>query len=244
MKPTTIGIIGMGKMGQAIAAVLNTRPDIESKTFQRVSAENKHTLKSCDVVIEFTIPEAAPGVIRHCLELGIPVVSGTTGWHEYQLDAILTFCKQREGTFLYATNFSIGMNITFAINRKLAEVMSNFPQFHPALKEIHHIHKKDSPSGTAYTLMQDIFSDHPQFNGFILNGDVNNTPPDKLPVTAIREGEVKGFHQVTWNSGLEQITIAHEAFDRRIFAEGAVMAALWLHRQPRGIYTMRDIIRM
>jgi len=136
------------------------------------------------------------------------------------------------------------MNITFALNRRLAEVMSGLPQFHPSLKEIHHIHKKDSPSGTAYTLIEDILNYHPQYNGFELNGDTKNPSPGKLPVNAVREGEVKGFHQVSWNSGLEQITIAHEAFDRRIFAEGAVMAALWLYAQPTGIYTMKDIIRM
>ncbi len=244
MKRTTIGIVGMGKMGQAIASLLETRDDLSYKTFQRVSAENGEALKACDVVIEFTIPEAAPGVIRHCLELGIPVVSGTTGWHEYQLESILSFCKQRQGTFLYATNFSIGMNVTFALNRKLAEVMAGLPQFHPSLKEIHHIHKKDSPSGTAFTLIEDILSFHPQYNGIELNGDIQNPATGKLPVTAIREGEVKGFHQVAWNSGMEQITLAHEAFDRKIFAEGAVMAASWLHQQPRGIYTMKDIIRM
>ena len=132
MKRTTIGIVGMGKMGQAIASLLETRDDLSYRTFQRVSAENGEALKACDVVIEFTIPEAAPGVIRHCLELGIPVVSGTTGWHEYQLESILSFCKQRQGTFLYATNFSIGMNVTFALNRKLAEVMAGLPQFHPS----------------------------------------------------------------------------------------------------------------
>ena len=244
MNRTTIGIVGMGKMGQAIAHLLESRQDLNFKTFQRVSVENREALRACDVVIEFTIPEAAPGVIRHCLELGIPVVSGTTGWHEYQLESILSFCKQQHSTFLYATNFSIGMNITFALNRKLAEVMSGLPQFHPSVKEIHHIHKKDSPSGTAFTMIEDILAYHPQYNGIELNGDIHDPSAGKLPLTAIREGEVKGFHQVTWNSGMEQITLAHEAFDRRIFAEGAVMAASWLRQQPRGIYTMKDIIRI
>jgi 4-hydroxy-tetrahydrodipicolinate reductase len=195
-------------------------------------------------VIEFTTPDAAPGVIRQCLELGIPVVSGTTGWHEYHLDSILTLCRQLRSTFLYATNFSIGMNITFALNRKLAEVMCGLPTFKPSIKEIHHIHKKDSPSGTAFTLIEDIVSRCSRYNGYELNPGEHTVPDYKLPVTAIREGEVKGFHQVSWNSGLEQISIAHEAFDRRIFAEGAVMAALWLTRQPKGIYTMQDVLNI
>ena len=238
----TIGIIGMGRMGQTIAALLETRKDLIYHTFDRISASNQDKLKSCDAVIEFTTPEAAPGVIRHCIEHGIPVTSGTTGWHEYHLESILTFCKQSKGTFLYATNFSIGMNIVFALNRKLASVMDSFPAFKPSLKEIHHIHKKDSPSGTAYTLIEDILVRHHEYAGFVLNPEPGKTPNDRLPVTAIREGEVKGFHQVTWNSGAEQIVIAHEAFDRKIFAEGAVMSALWLTGQGQGIYTMQDII--
>ena len=240
----SIGMVGMGKMGQAISAVLDTRTDLKWFPFPRISTQNEAQLKACNVVIEFTTPDAAPGVIRHCLELGIPVVSGTTGWHEYHLDSILSFCKQQHGTFLYATNFSIGMNITFALNRKLAEVMAGLPQFKPSVKEIHHIHKKDSPSGTAYTLMEDILSRYPVYNGFVLNAGQQSLPADKLPITAIREGEVKGYHEVRWNSGLEQISIAHEAFDRRIFAEGAVMAAMWLTRQPKGIYTMQDVLKM
>lgn len=241
---TTVGIVGLGKMGQAIASILGNRKDLKSHSFHRISAENTEKLKTCDVVIEFTIAEAAPGVIRQCLDLGIPVVSGTTGWHEYNLDSILSHCKQKHGTFLYATNFSVGMNIVFALNRKLAEVMSDLPEFKPSIKEIHHIHKKDSPSGTAYTLIEDILTRLPHYNGFTHNQEEENLPADKIPVTSIREGEVKGFHQVAWSSGAEQVIIAHEALDRSIFAEGAVMAALWLSRQPRGIYTMKDILNI
>jgi 4-hydroxy-tetrahydrodipicolinate reductase len=241
---TSIGIVGMGKMGQAISQVLDSRTDLKCIPFSRISKDNIAALKACHVVIEFTTPQAAPGVIRQCLEFGIPVVSGTTGWHEYHLDSILAYCKQHQSTFLYATNFSIGMNITFALNRKLAEVMAELPQFKPAVKEIHHIHKKDSPSGTAYTLMEDILSRHLDYTGFEFTAEGKAISSDKLPVTAIREGEVKGYHEVTWNSGLEKVTIAHEAFDRRIFAEGAVMAAVWLTRQPKGIYTMQDVLQM
>jgi len=241
---TTVGIVGLGKMGQAIASILGNRKDLKSHSFHRISPENTVVLKSCDVVIEFTIAEAAPGVIRQCLDLGIPVVSGTTGWHEYNLESILSYCKQKQGTLLYATNFSVGMNIVFALNRKLAEVMSDLPAFKPSIQEIHHVHKKDSPSGTAYTLIEDILTRHPHYTGFAHNPGGENFQDDKIPVTSIREGEVKGFHQVAWSSGAEQVTIAHEAFDRTIFAEGAVMAALWLSRQPRGIYTMKDILNI
>ena len=238
----TIGVIGMGRMDQTIAALLETRKDLSYHTFDRISASNQDKLKACDAVIEFTTPEAAPGVIRHCIEHGIRITSGTTGWHEYHLESILTLCKQHKGTFLYATNFSIGMNIVFALNRKLASVMVDFPEFKASIKESHHIHKKDSPSGTAYTLIEDILVRHSEYSGFSLNTNPGNAADDRLPVTAIREGEVKGIHEVIWNSGVEKLSISHEAFDRKIFAEGAVMSALWLTGQGSGIYTMQDII--
>jgi 4-hydroxy-tetrahydrodipicolinate reductase len=240
----TIGMVGMGKMGQAITSLLEAQNDIKCHTFNRISPETYSLLSTCNVVIEFTIPGAAPDVIRQCIDLGVPIVSGTTGWHEYHLNSIISFCKQKKGTFLYATNFSIGMNIVFALNRKLAEVMAAFPQFKPSIKEIHHIHKKDSPSGTAYTLIGDILSNLPDYDGFEHNVDEKNKQDNKLHVQSIREGEVKGIHEVTWKSEAEQITIAHEAFDRTIFAEGAVMAARWLHQQHHGVYTMKDILHM
>lgn len=241
---TTIGIIGMGRMGQAIAAQISSRQDIQFIPFSRLSEANDKDLSRCQVAIEFTIPEAAPGVIRHCLERHIPVVSGTTGWHEYHLSSILSLCKQQKGKMLYATNFSVGMNIVFALHERLSAVMASFPEFRPSIREVHHMHKKDAPSGTAYTLIESILSQHPAYTGFVLNPENPQLPTDRFPVDAIREGEVKGIHEVTWSSEMEKITIGHEAFDRRIFAEGAIMAALWLDHQPQGIYTMRDIIQL
>jgi 4-hydroxy-tetrahydrodipicolinate reductase len=241
----TIGIVGMGRMGQSIASILENQTEVGFQTFQRLSPDQYASLKKCDVVIEFTVPDAAPGVIMQCIEHQIPVVSGTTGWHEYYLESVLSFCDLHHGTFLYATNFSIGMNIMFALNRKLSAVMASLPQFKPSLKEIHHVHKKDSPSGTAYTLLEDIFKHHPEYSGFVLNPvEQKNIPENRLPVIALREGEVKGYHEVTWNSGAEHLQIVHEAFDRKIFAEGAIMAAKWLMAKKPGVYTMKDIIHI
>ena len=239
---TSIGIIGMGKMGQAIQAVLETDNRVELHTFNRLSADNLQALKQCKVVIEFTTADAAPGVIRQCISAGVPVVSGTTGWQEYHLETIKNECKKLNGKFLYASNFSIGMNITFALNRKLAAIMNSYPQFRASILEKHHIHKKDSPSGTAYTLIEDIVANHGEYEGFELNKQIVES--DKIPVTAIREGEIKGYHEVNWNSGLEEISISHEAFDRKIFAQGAVLAAHWLADKKPGVYTMRDIISL
>lgn len=237
-----IGIVGMGKMGYAIAGVLDLKQEHTGHKFQRINADNAAQLKSCDVAIEFTIPEAAPGVIRTCIDLGIPVVSGTTGWHESHLETIRTYNREHNGVFLCATNFSIGMNIVFALNKRLAAVMANFREFKPSIKEVHHIHKKDSPSGTAYTLLEDLIRVHPGYANFELNPGTESSQAQAIPVTSIREGEIKGIHEVNWNSGSEGITISHEAFDRRIFAEGAIMAALWLKDRSPGEYSMKDII--
>jgi 4-hydroxy-tetrahydrodipicolinate reductase len=237
----TLGVVGLGRMGQSILGLLEQRNDLSFHPFSRLSSEHISLLKQCDVVIEFTTAEAAPEVIRTCISNDIPVVSGTTGWHEYHLESLLSFCKQKQGKFLYASNFSIGMNIVFALNAKLAHVLSEYPEFKPSLHEIHHVHKKDMPSGTAYTLLEDIMKQQPGYNGISLN-----QPPSSntIAVEALREGEVKGIHQVNWNSGAEEISIRHEAFDRSIFASGAIMAALWLHTQSKGIFTMRDIIKV
>ena len=240
----SFGIIGMGKMGQAIEAVLVSQNQPQFTTFSRLNPQNQALLKACDVVIEFTTPEAAPGIIKQCILSQIPIVSGTTGWHESHLETIKNLCKQQHGKFLYASNFSIGMNITFAMNRKLAMIMNRFPQFRPTLLEKHHIHKKDKPSGTAYTLLEDIMDSSEKYNGFFLKENEHVPSADQIPVTVFREGEIKGYHEVSWNSGSEVITISHEARDRKIFAEGAIMAAQWLIAKPAGIYTMRDIIQV
>jgi len=237
-----IGVVGLGRMGQSIMALLEARNDADYQSFSRLSGDSIPRLKTCDVVIEFTTSEAAPDIIKTCLTHDVPVVSGTTGWHEYHLNSILNFCKQKQGTFLYASNFSIGMNLVFAMNTKLAEVLVDYPQFKPYLKEIHHIHKKDMPSGTAYTLLEGIMKKQPTYTGINLN-QAQSDGDDLIPVNALREGEVKGIHEVSWNSGEEEISIKHEAFNRDIFASGAIMAAQWLCRQSAGVYTMKDIIK-
>jgi 4-hydroxy-tetrahydrodipicolinate reductase len=233
-------MIGMGKMGQAVTSLLEQREDASFHAFHHLTSADLSELKSCDVAIEFTTSESAPDVIRLCLESGIPIVSGTTGWHLNHLQSVIEFCANQGGKFLYASNFSIGMNITFALNRKLASIMNQFPQFSASISEIHHIHKKDSPSGTALSLIQDIIALHDRYTSYQLK--VDDPDLNSLPVTAIREGEVKGFHEVTWSSSLEQIRLSHEALDRKIFAEGAILAASWLIGQNPGVYTMKDII--
>src|SRR5687768_6390208 len=141
----SFGLVGMGKMGQAISTILSDDHTTDFHIFNRLTPDLQNLLKECEVVIEFTTAEAAPGIIRHCIESGVPIVSGTTGWQEYHLKTIKNLCLARHGKFLFASNFSIGMNITFALNSKLAAIMNSFPQFKAAITEKHHIHKKDSP---------------------------------------------------------------------------------------------------
>ncbi|HXR79601.1 MAG TPA: 4-hydroxy-tetrahydrodipicolinate reductase [Saprospiraceae bacterium] len=242
-KKPNIGVVGLGRMGQSILKLLKERGDLTFHPFSRLSGDAITQLKQCDVVIEFTTAEAAPDVIKTCISNDVPVVSGTTGWHEYHLESILRFCKQKHGRFLYASNFSIGMNIVFALNAKLANVLAAYPQFKPSVEEIHHIHKKDMPSGTAYTLLEDIMKQQPNYFGINLN-KAHGSDEGLIPVVALREGDVKGIHEVKWNSGSEEISIRHESMDRGIFAAGAIIAALWLQHQPNGIYTMRDLIHV
>lgn len=240
----TLGIIGMGRMGQSIADIAGQLADIRLRPISRLLPEDPDHLPGCDVAIEFTTAAAAPGIIRQCLTAGIPIVSGTTGWQEANLARLTLLCEQTGGRFLHATNFSIGMNIVFALNRHLAALMARYPDFIPSIREIHHLQKKDVPSGTAFTLMEGLFEHQPAFTRYLLNPRGESPGQDEIVVEAIREGEVKGFHEVNWTTPGERLFIGHEAFDRRIFAHGAVLAAQWLLRQPAGLYTMRDVIRL
>ena len=241
---TAFAIIGLGKMGSAIIDELEADPNVKIHPFRRLNAEDLGFLKACDVAIEFTVPEAASMVVRQCLESGIPIVSGTTGWHQNELNTIIKLCHEVNGKFLFASNFSIGMNITFELSKKLSSIMNRFPQFAASIKEIHHIHKKDAPSGTAVTLINELIESSDRYTGFDMNNETNASNEKRIRVEAIREGEVKGFHEINWTSSDERITISHEAFDRRIFAQGAVIAAKWLVGQGPGVYTMRDIIKL
>lgn len=240
----TFGVIGLGKMGQSILTVIDSSPGLRSSPFARIGPGDMDALSSCDAVIEFTTPDAAPEVISTCLNARVPLVSGTTGWHEYHLESIRKLVHDTHGKMLYATNFSIGMNILFAINEKLAAVMNRYPDFKPSLSETHHIHKKDAPSGTAYTLIEGILKHSQHLKGFELNPGDDFDQADRMPVQAIREGEVKGIHEVSWRSANEEICFRHDAFDRKIFAEGAVQAAQWLIEQKAGMYTMQDLIHL
>ncbi|MBU6342886.1 MAG: 4-hydroxy-tetrahydrodipicolinate reductase, partial [Bacteroidetes bacterium] len=194
--------------------------------------------QEADVVIEFTRPAAALQNVLFCLNAGVPVVSGTTGWTE-SLPEAKQFCLEKKGAFLWASNFSVGVNLFFALNRRLAQMMSQRPEYQVSVAEWHHMHKLDAPSGTALTLLQDLLS----FSNTQTNWELNpaESVSDKIPVTAFREGEIPGTHQIRWESPIDSITLEHKAHSRAGFATGAVLAAKWL-KDKKGVFDMADVL--
>jgi 4-hydroxy-tetrahydrodipicolinate reductase len=232
-----IGLIGYGKMGKAIEALALKRGHSISFRSDRSAPFDEADLVRTDVAIEFTNPDSAADNILRCVAAGTPVVSGSTGWFQ-RLDEVKDEVLKLNGTLFYGTNFSVGMNIVFRLNRELAALMNHFPDYEPAIEEIHHIHKKDSPSGTALTLAEDLLFELKRKNRWAEN---EPSEGEVLGIRALREGEVPGSHHVTYTSSIDKITLSHEAFGRDGFALGAVLAAEFA-KERHGIYTMKDLL--
>lgn len=237
-----IGLLGYGKMGKAIEQIAENQP---VEFIWRISRENAHTLtpellKSADVVIEFSRPEIAFANVMACLEAGVPVVSGTTGWGD-ELPKARQYCLNHGGAMLWASNFSIGVNLFFALNRYLSKLMDPMVQYQPSLTEIHHIHKLDAPSGTAITLGSDICANSSRYSHVHLKGETSQE--SSISITAIREGEVPGTHIIQWESPVDEIKIEHRAHSRAGFAWGALAAAMWI-KGKQGYFTMNDVLNI
>lgn len=200
---------------------------------------NSENLRQCDVAIEFTRPESAVKNYFACFEAGIPVVSGTTGWLKHK-EEVYDRCRNLNGTFFYGSNFSIGVNIFFELNRKLALLLADHPEYDVRMKEVHHTQKLDAPSGTAISLAEDILDRIPGKNTW-----VNNQAPEKgdLAIESVREGQVPGIHTITYESDDDFIEITHNAKSRRGFALGAVLAAEFSAGR-KGILTMKDLLNI
>ncbi|MBL7780419.1 MAG: 4-hydroxy-tetrahydrodipicolinate reductase [Saprospiraceae bacterium] len=235
-----IGLLGYGKMGKAIEQIATTQGiDIAWRiTRDSKSTLNDELLRTADVVIEFSRPEAAYDNVMLCLQAGVPVVCGTTGWNDRLAEA-QQYCKEQNGALLWASNFSVGVNLFFALNRYLSRLMATRPEYAASVEETHHIHKLDAPSGTALTLVNELMAAHGHFSAWALSP----TPagPGEIPVTAIREGEVPGTHLIRWSSAVDEITIEHKAHSRTGFAAGAVLAAQWIHGK-KGVFAMADVL--
>ena len=193
---------------------------------------------SADVAIEFTMPAVAVDNYRRAWAAGVPVVSGTTGWTA-QLPAIRREVEQGGHTLFWSSNFSLGVNIFFELNRHLAQLMNRFPNYEPSLTEIHHTEKKDAPSGTAITLAEGILAELPRKEKWVLGA---KTSDSELPIEAIRQGQVPGTHIVRYDSAEDCITITHEAKSRAGFALGAVLAAEFV-KGRKGFFTMHDMLQ-
>lgn len=229
-----IALVGYGKMGKIIDEIATQRNhEIVARLNESPTSEN---LNSADVVIEFSNPEVAFNNIKTCLENNIPVICGTTGWLD-QKPEIEKIAAENNTAFLYGSNFSLGVNLFFALNEKLADLMKNFPEYNVQLEEIHHVHKKDAPSGTAISLAEGIIKNNQRFEGWKLD----ETKEKELGIFAIREDEVPGTHSVFYESSVDEIEIKHTAYSRNGFALGAVIAAEWIQGKT-GNFSMKDVL--
>lgn len=236
-----IALIGYGKMGKTIEAIATERGhstelkiDIDS-----IAQFTKENLQHCDAAIEFTGPHSAKENILKCLDAGVPVVSGSTGWLE-DWKEVEDFCREKNGTFLYASNFSVGVNIFFELNKKLAQLMKNHGDYNISMEEIHHTQKKDAPSGTAITLAEQLLEEIPRKNKWVNN---ESDKAEELIIISKREDPAPGTHSIKYSSAVDDIEIIHTAHSRQGFALGAVLAAEYIF-DKKGIFSMKDVLNI
>ncbi len=231
-----IALLGYGRMGQTIEQIAIKRGHT---IVLKVDKDDKdYDITKADVAIDFSIPTVAFSNISNCINNNVPVISGTTGWLEHYDNAI-ALCKEKKGAFIYASNYSLGVNIFFELNKTLAKMMSNLKQYNVSMEEIHHTKKLDAPSGTAISLANDIISNHKEFDNWKLDEHGETT----IPITAKRIEDVPGTHTVTYESEVDSITIDHVAHNRQGFALGAVIAAEWIFGKT-GVFTMNDVLNI
>jgi 4-hydroxy-tetrahydrodipicolinate reductase len=234
-----IALVGYGKMGKAIEEIAVSRGH---QIVLKVGIENLEdntieNIKKADVAIEFTGPESAFDNIRLCLNAGVPVVCGSTGWLS-RLEDAKSYCIEKNTGFIYASNYSIGVNIFFAVNRVLAELMSKHPDYDVSLTEIHHTEKKDAPSGTAITLAEQVINKIATKTSWVNN---KTEDPAQLSIVSERIDPAPGTHVVSYESAIDSIEIKHTAHSRKGFAGGAVLAAEFLQNK-KGIFSMNDVL--
>ena len=233
-------IIGYGKMGHEIEKILLERGHSVALVIDTDNAAdlNAANLAQADVALEFTMPTTAYGNIRTCIENATPVVSGTTGWTD-RLPELQELCREKGGALFYASNYCLGVNLMFRLNRYLAEMIGRVGGYGVRIAEVHHTQKKDAPSGTAITLAEEIIGHIGTKERWV------NRPaadPSELAISSIREGAVPGIHTVTYTSADDVLTLRHEILNRRTLALGAVIAAEFLNGK-RGVYTMDDLLK-
>ncbi|MFR9524236.1 MAG: 4-hydroxy-tetrahydrodipicolinate reductase [Rikenellaceae bacterium] len=235
-----IAIIGYGKMGREIEKILIERGHTVAAI---IDVDNSEDLKSAafavaDVAIEFTTPHTAYQNLVASIQAGVPVVSGTTGWLEHFED-IKRLCAARNGAFFYASNYSLGVNLMFRLNRRLAQMINSVDGYSVEIEEIHHIHKLDAPSGTAITLAEGVIDNLDSKSGWVNDTDAAE---NEIKICSKRIGEIPGIHTVTYDSAEDTLEIKHTIKSRRALAMGAVVAAEFLCGK-QGVYSMDDLLK-
>lgn len=228
-----IALLGYGKMGKAIERIALERG--HEIVLKKSISDSFDGLEKADVAIDFSAPDSAVYHISECFNKGIPVISGTTGWLE-EYEDIAKLCQEKKGSFIYGSNFSLGVNLFFLLNEKLATMMNAFPGYKVEIEEVHHTQKLDAPSGTAISLANQIIENSP-YTSWQLGQTQNQT----IGIEAKRIENVPGTHSVFYKSAIDEIEIKHTAHSREGFALGAVMASEWIIGK-KGIFTMKDVL--
>ncbi|MFN6038959.1 MAG: 4-hydroxy-tetrahydrodipicolinate reductase [Bacteroidota bacterium] len=234
-----IAIIGYGKMGKEVEKIAISRGHeitfkLSKSEFEKIE---KNLLLQADIAVEFTGPESAVSNLKKCFDNGLPVVTGTTGWYN-SFEDICNYCKMKNTSLFYASNFSLGVNLFFRLNEFLAAMMKDFSNYKISMEEQHHIHKKDAPSGTAIKLAEGIFKKNSKLKTYSLSQAQSE---EVLPINVVRENEIPGTHSIKYKSDCDEIRIEHKAFNREGFALGAVLAAEFLVGK-KGVFSMDDLI--
>ena len=243
-----IALIGYGKMGRAVEAIIEEHNAVATndtiEIVLRIDLENKEQftpegLTGVDIAVEFTGPESAVDNIKKCLDAHVAVVVGTTGWYD-RLEEVKQYVADKDGAMLYTPNFSVGVNILFDLNEKLAAIMQEREGYQVTISESHHTEKLDAPSGTAISMAQQIMAYNPQYTGWIKGKAVND---NEIGIVSFRESGVPGTRVINYISHEDEITVIHKAHNRRGFATGAYNAIKWLSGK-KGVFTMKDVLHL
>ena len=234
-----IALIGYGKMGKAIEEIALSKGH---EIVLKIDVQNNHeftleNIKQADVAIEFTGPHSAFENVKKCIELGIPVVSGSTGWLD-KWSEIQSLCNEKKGTLIYSSNYSIGVNLFFELNKQLAKLLDPYLDYNVSMTEIHHTEKKDAPSGTAISLAEQILANMGRKKQWTNSPSLS---PSDLVIKSVRIDPAPGTHTVSYDSPIDSIEITHTAHTRKGFASGAVLAAEFANKK-NGIFTMKEVL--
>jgi 4-hydroxy-tetrahydrodipicolinate reductase len=237
-----IALFGYGKMGKVIERIAIERGHEIVAKIDVDNPKERFDLSQADVVIEFSVPDSAEENIRYCIDNKVPIIIGTTGWYDH-LNELTEYCNQNGGAFLHATNFSLGVNIFFEINKRLAKLMGTVDQYESSVVEIHHTEKLDSPSGTGITLCEGIIENHPRYSTWQNVKKTEISDDATLSIESVRLPNVPGTHEIKYESVVDEIEIKHTAHNRDGFGLGSVIAAEWIIGRE-GVFTMKDVLNL